>query len=617
MGAINSSIPLMVQQPQVANPLDEYQKSLQIKSLIGQQQLQQQAMQAQQTEQQGRELQLKQAQQNDADMQTLRETAPKYVSKGPDGVGRLDYDGLSNDLASRGVNPAMIQKLQTDHYALVEAASKAGKESLDNQTAHNKAAYEVLEGIKGVTDPDQRASAYTQGLNKLKVLGMDTSSLPATPPDDKALEAYETQLGMHGQLLADAKTAADTKKENAEALEKQWQKFPELGALVNTDTGEVRNVSGGMMSPAMLESKYVALQQKKNTPGQTLSADEIAFNKGYERYKQLVPIYNIQNQINPGGLGPTGPTPPATGPTPPNLPGGPGAAQGKGTGAAPQVPPVLTEQQNPASRWPGLERVPGNIRGEVQQVLDYRRADPSITQRGVVGQLINQWVANLDPTHDALTFPQRGKTLSDFQKDASTGELGAVNTALGHLGELYTAAKELGKNLPFTESNFPLLHSLANKVGIATGDDAASTYQSILHRVGPEMTKAYLKSGGTKDERGSNEDDFDISKGQQQIISNIAESAQLLNSKLASKKQAWETGFNPTQDKDQFEKRFLTSDAKNTLGALSSLAPTNKANQGGGAVGGRPAEATHTGISSKDGKKYWLDANGKKLGPAE
>src|ERR1700684_333670 len=302
MGGINSAIPLMGQAPQLNDPLAEYQKSLQIKSLIGQQQLQQQQSQAAATEQQQRELQLKQAQQQDQDMQLIRETAPKYVSKGPDGTGRIDYDGLTNDLASRGVNPMMLQKMQMDHYQMVDAASKAGESQLANQTAHNKAAYEVLEGIKGVTDPDQRASAYSMGLNKLKVLGMDTSSLPATPPDDKALESYETQLGMHGQILADAATAAKAKLDQASALEKQWQKFPELGALVNTDTGEVRNVSGGMMSPAMLESKYLAIQQKKNTPGQPLTADEQAFSKGYEHMKELVPQYQFSVQsslLNP------------------------------------------------------------------------------------------------------------------------------------------------------------------------------------------------------------------------------------------------------------------------------------------------------------------------------
>jgi hypothetical protein len=548
------NIPLSVNPPQPQpGPLDMAQKGLNVQALINAVQQQKTQQAAQQLELQQEQIKTQQAQQQFQDSQTIREMAPKYAGKDANGNGTFDFNGLATDAQARGVNPQMINQMRMQNYQMQEAAAKAGTESLANEQAHNKAAYEVLEGVKGVADPDERQTAYATGLNKLRLLGMDTSHLPPSAPDDKGLEAYETQLGMHGQLIADAKTLADTNKANAEASEKDWQKFPELGTLVNTKTGEVRNVAGNVQTPAMQESKYLAVQQKKNL-GQPLSAEENAFSKSYEKMKELVPQYTNLMQVTGGGMGPS-----AGGPTPPALPGGP-TPQAKAAAPGGFV----------SADGKTLNDVPGPIRDLVQKVLEYRGADPSLTQRGLMGAAINQWVAKLDPEHDSYDYPTRADAVKKFSNDANNGQLGSINTALGHLGELQTAAKTLDG------SNLPLLHSLQARLGMATGDDAASTYRMILHRVGPEMTSAYVKGGGGQAERGANEEDFDISKGQKQILSNIAESAQLLNSKLDSKRQAWTTSFQPSQDKDQFDNRFITPAAKQVLTSLSANAPTNR-----------------------------------------
>lgn len=562
MSAINASIPLMVRPPAPSNenPLDQYARVLAIKNQATESQLQQQA-------QQSNAIALKTQQQQYQDQQTLRDLAPKFSSKDKNGNGTYDLEGLASAAEAKGVSPALTSQIRQQHYAHVEQAAKAGTAQLDLEQKHNQKRYQIIEGIKAIDDPNERETAYQQGLNSLATDGADVSHLPKNAPDNKALEAYESQLGMHNQILTDAKSLAETNEKNASAAEKKWQKFPELGVMVNTETNEQRQVNGaqGAMTPGMMEAKYVNVQQKKAL-GQPLSAEDVAFTKGYEKYQAIKP--SIQNYFQQGG-----PLAPGNAPTP--------------GGAPPAQAAALTPEQTAAKAQtaPGgfvgpkgetLDSVPRAIRGEVKQVLEYRRADPSITARGAVAQPINAWVSILDDKHDATTYGNRNKTLTDFEKDASTGELGAVNTALGHLGELHTAAQAL------QGGDLPILHSIAGKLGLATGDDAASTYQSILHRVGPEMTKAYLKSGGTEGERGANEADFDIGKGQKQILSNIAESAQLLNSKLASKKQAWENGFKPYRDQDSFENRFLTPDAKKTLANLSAQAPTNKAGAGGG-----------------------------------
>lgn len=289
MGGWN--IPLAVQPaPQNPGPLDLYKQGIGVQDMINQQALQKQAQQQNQQALASNQIKLQQQQQDQQDQQALRSLAPKYANK--DGNGTFDFEGLANEALTKTGNLNLVNSLRSQRYQMIEQASKAGSEQLANEQAHNKAAYEVIEGVKGVTDPAQRQTAYAQGMNKLKLLGVDTTKLPANAPNDDALESYESGLGMHGQLLADAKTHAETNEKNAEAAEKEWQKFPEMGTMINTRTGEQRTIQGGLVPPGQQEAKYLGIETKKNQ-GQALSPDEVAFAKSYEKMKTLVPVAQI------------------------------------------------------------------------------------------------------------------------------------------------------------------------------------------------------------------------------------------------------------------------------------------------------------------------------------
>ena len=297
----SNAIALGVNPPaQPQGPLTQAEGALSVQTLLNQAALQKQQQQSNAIVQQQQQLQLQQQQRAEQDQQTIRDMAPKFSGKDANGNGTFDLDGLAQAAQARGVNPQTINQLRMQNYQLQEAASKAGSEKLANELAHNKNAYEVIEGVKGVTDPADRQNAYATGLNKLKLLGMDTSHLPPNAPTDDQLSAYETSLGMHGQILSDAKTLAETNEKNAEAAGKDWKEFPALGKLVNVRTNEVKDVANGAMTPAMMESKYVAVQQKKNQ-GLPLNPEESAFAKGYEKFKTLVP--NYINNVLPNQTG--------------------------------------------------------------------------------------------------------------------------------------------------------------------------------------------------------------------------------------------------------------------------------------------------------------------------
>jgi len=215
-GGIDPRIALGGQLPQIEGPLDLQKGALGVQELINAVQLQKQQQANAEISRQQKELELKQANIDFQDQQTIRSLMPQFAKKDANGVGTFDWEGLANEAANRNINPKLINAMQKDYLGLVEQKAKAGEAQLTNETAHNKAAYEILEGLRSVKDPVERQQALNMGKNRAALMGVDVSQWPMKAPDDNGLDVLETQLGMHGQILADAKTVAETNKAKAE-----------------------------------------------------------------------------------------------------------------------------------------------------------------------------------------------------------------------------------------------------------------------------------------------------------------------------------------------------------------------------------------------------------------
>lgn len=133
-------------------------------------------------------------------------------------------------------------------------------------------------------------------------------------------------------------------------------------------------------------------------------------------------------------------------------------------------------------------------------------------------------VNRLNPDFNASNFAIKQRT----ENDAITGKIGtqrsALNTMMGHLSILDQAADALNN------SDFPALNRIANYLGVQVGGTAKTTYETIVHRLGPEVTRAYVAGGGSVGERGTNESDFSPSLAPGQLKANVGVSAQLAGS---------------------------------------------------------------------------------------
>lgn len=210
MGIPLAALAINTQQP---SPLDTAVKAMSLKNLMAEGQTRQLQQTGLEQENQQRALQLQ-------DQQTLRSLSSQHVQKDSSGnVSGFDFDGLIKDAAGAGVSPQTLNQIQNQHAEAVKNMAGAQDAVRNQELAKNKALYEGLESLRSIQDPAQRQAALPGLVQSLAKQGVDTSKIPPnTPLDDNSLNQFEAGLGMHAQVLADAKTSADTNKAKQDAI---------------------------------------------------------------------------------------------------------------------------------------------------------------------------------------------------------------------------------------------------------------------------------------------------------------------------------------------------------------------------------------------------------------
>lgn len=270
-----------------------------------------------------------------------------------------------------------------------------------------------------------------------------------------------------------------------------------------TATANQKNAETAMGGTgAMADARFRNIEMNKRL-GRPVSPEDQAFLGAYTKQKTLVPAYNFNLQANGiGGNAPLNPNQQAT-------------AQA-----------ILEGRMTPPSSFALKTPYWQNVMGAVFQ------QDPQFSE-------------------------QRAQLRKDFTTGKHSTEINAINTAMAHVGVLGDAIDALDNN------NIQVLNRIANSLGAQVGSDKMTTFNTIVHRVGPEIAKAYIGAGGSAGERGADEKDFDPALGLQQLKSNVAVTSQLLRSKIASLQNQWDQ--NKSDSMPSFEDRFIMPAAKQQL----------------------------------------------------
>lgn len=208
-----ASIPLPalhVQPPEQQNPLDNYAKILSMKSLLNQQQMQGQQLQAAQQENQMRALQLR-------DQQALRQ-----ISSDPsiDWTKPESGDIFMQKAAQAGVSPQTLQTIRNSNVEYMKNFTQLRKDQQDMQIKQLDQAAGDLNSVLGIKDPQQKQAAWEQKIASYQQQGvLKPGQMPQQYPGDDAVKPMLNSLQLMSAQSKQAQEAATTQKDIAQAGE--------------------------------------------------------------------------------------------------------------------------------------------------------------------------------------------------------------------------------------------------------------------------------------------------------------------------------------------------------------------------------------------------------------
>lgn len=431
MGGFNSYPAQSIQ-----SPLDQMGKMLEMRGLQQQQQVQRQQL----------ELQKQKVADEKATTSAMSEADPTKASY---------YDDVAASVLKHGGSASSAQAWQQHGFAIkkqlsdiAKQDSETGSKNLDTYLGKHKAIGDslgVLADPKQVSDEQLHSEAlrHIEDLQQNGILDgphaqqMAQQIQASTDPAALRSQIHMVANSFKGQkaIADEAKAAADLAKTEQDTREKQWQKFESLGMLVNTETGEVKTPGGQMMTPAMIESKYLSLQQAKNQ-GVPISQPDQAWVKGYEHMKTLTPAYNFALQ------------------------------NGGATGTPGQPSPLVQAIANGQMKW--------------SEAISAR------TPQSVKNAMMSE-VLKLKPDFDTAEFGLETAAAQKARSGAWADTRVAYNTAIDHATQLETAARAL-KN-----SDVKTLNSLKNFFKTEFGSPDVPNFQAIANAYNHEVTSVISK----------------------------------------------------------------------------------------------------------------------------
>lgn len=283
-----------------------------------------------------------------------------------------------------------------------------------------------------------------------------------------------------------------------------------------------------------------------------------------------------------GGAAPVGASPPAGGGAAASV--RPGAVPGAAPADAPAAAgPSVQGQSN--RNDDALSTLPPAVAAQVKAIADGKRSLDARTVSTPAGRQLLNLVYAYDPSFDQVNYNARYKTRADFTSGASSKNVNALNTVIGHLSDLSDAADALNNTWS------PTWNSIANAVSSAAGNPQVKKFDTIQNAVADEATRVWRQAGGTEADIKAWRHDLDSAGSPEQLHGVIATIGDLLESKLGALQAQYEQGMGSSDVK------VVTPAAAKALEVLRGRA-------------GNPDAATATAAAPKNGDQKPLDGNG-------
>lgn len=178
---------------------------------------------------------------------------------------------------------------------------------------------------------------------------------------------------------------------------------------------------------------------------------------------------------------------------------------------------------------------PAQVRANVMLQMPTAIEDPNnpghtvyVTRKNAIGQTTAQ--------DSSVTNPKN--TLKDFTSGTDSHTLTAINTAQGHIQQLFGAADAL------QNGNVRVLNQIANQYGVQTGASPAVTFQAIKTALTGELGKAFSGTSATVAEQENLAKTLDSANSPTQIKDVATTFNHLMDTKRSVLQQQFQQGMN-------------------------------------------------------------------------
>ena len=222
------------------------------------------------------------------------------------------------------------------------------------------------------------------------------------------------------------------------------------------------------------------------------------------------------------------------------------------------IPPDLMHLTGPDF----LAKLPPNEQSQVKALAEGRMAFPA--GKAAASPYWQQRVAQVsqyDPTFDAINYNARAATRRDFTSGTSSKNIKALNTALGHLGQL-------GSQIDGTASHggFPFattVNKVENAVRRGYGDSGITKFEQTAGALAGELTQVFRGTGGAEADIQRFLGELNSDGSQEQKGNAVANIAVLLKSRLDALEDQYTKGMGtssqPLETLDPHAKQVLRS----------------------------------------------------------
>lgn len=209
-------------------------------------------------------------------------------------------------------------------------------------------------------------------------------------------------------------------------------------------------------------------------------------------------------------------------------------------------------------------------------------------------------VSQYDPEFDAINYNARAATRRDFTAGKSSANIKALNTAIGHLGELYGQIDKTASHGGFPGAT--TVNAIQNAFARSSGSSGPTKYEQTAGALAGELTQVYRQSGGAEADIQRYLTELSPNASLEQKREAIKNMANLLRSRLDAINDQYTKGMGTTAQPLQ----VLDQHAQDVLGVINSggALPSGGGNGTAGPVPRIPGSDASAPMVNAQGQAY-------------